>query len=126
MLIHALRFNAAFSTFSGLGMVFGSNWLAPHLALPSVFLLAVGVGLLLFAGYLLWMHIKAETRLQATPSIVVADAVWVVAVTGTAMVFREAITSTGLGIVIATSSVVALAAVLQFVGWRSEKEHSHA
>ncbi|MCA9618169.1 MAG: SRPBCC family protein [Myxococcales bacterium] len=74
----ALFANAAFSCLTGSTLLVAPQAVASHLAeAPEVALRALGAGLLLFAGGLLWQATRRELRLALALATVVADLSWV-------------------------------------------------
>jgi len=113
----SLRGNALFSTLSGIAFTaFGSAMARTiGLAVPMI-LPAIGLGLLGFAAYLLFVASRDEISLSRTWSIIAGDLAWVV---GTIPVVAAGLLNqTGVIAAIAIAEVVLGFAALQYLGLR--------
>ena len=117
LLRYSLRGNAAFSTLCGLSSIAAAEPLANALGLPGAASLAsLGVQLLVFAGLLVWLASREPIRLGLALAVVVADVLWVV---GTVpLLLSGELTTAGNWTAFAIANVIALFAVLQFLGVR--------
>ena len=111
----ALRFNAGFSCLCALLCLAAAGPIAAAMGLPqSIWLQALGVQLLAFAGFLVWLAARPRIAPAIAWGVVVADIAWVV---GTLpLVAADLLTSTGIWIALGVADVVAFFAVLQVVG----------
>lgn len=117
LLRNSLRANGAFSTLSGLAFTLGSGAIAGAIGLtdPRV-LLAVGAGLLGFAGFLFFLSSRPEIPTATAMQIVWADLAWVI---GTVpLVALGLLNGTGTIAALAIADVVLVFAVLQYLGVR--------
>lgn len=128
LLRNTLRANGVFSAVSGLVFIFASAPLADFLGIKdanilgflngSSFLIIMGVGLLLYAGGLLWNATRPQMNKMLAWEAVFMDSVWVI---GSAIILlAEALplTTEGSWTVLIIADVVASFAVLQYVGIR--------
>lgn len=117
LLRNSLRANAAFSALSGLVLSLGASPVAEAIGLGDArILLAVGLGLLGFAGYVAFLASRPEIALGAAMAVVTADLAWV-AGTG-ALVLLDVLSRTGATAAIVVADVVLLFALLQWLGVR--------
>ncbi len=123
---NALRLNASFSLVSGIAMVAGAEWLVTILGLDSDrawTLRVIGLGLLVFAGYLLFESAAPRKRLLTSAILIsIADAVWVLG--SLVLVLFNTFSPAGVVIVGAVALVVANFAVMQLRARRRCKEVS--
>jgi len=117
LLRNSLRANGAFSTLSGLAFLLGSAAIAPAIGLGDArILLGLGVGLLGFAGYLVFVSSRPTLNLSTAMQIIVADLAWVV---GTVpVVMLDVLNRTGVIAAVAIADAVLLFAILQYLGVR--------
>ena len=117
LLRQSLRANAAFSGFSGMGMLVASGAIASYLGLqrPAV-LIPIGVSLLLFCASLLFNSFRDAMSLAEVRLAIGMDIAWVlgsVFVVGADILSRQ-----GNWMVAIAADVVLAFAVLQFLGLR--------
>ncbi len=117
LLRYSLRANAAFSSVCGVASLASAAPLAASLGIPEPALLTgLGVQLLLFAGLLMLLASRPVIRPSLALAVVAADVLWVV---GTVpLVLSGALSTAGNWTALAIADVVALFAVLQYVGIR--------
>ncbi len=117
LLRYSLRGNAAFSTLCGASALVFAAPLAETLGVPAPIQLAgLGAQLLMFAALLGWLASRPEIRVGFALAVVVADVLWVI---GTVPVIASgALTSAGNWTAILIANVVALLALLQYLGVR--------
>ena len=113
----ALRGNAAFSATSGLISLVAAAPLAAGLGVPDPMVLtSLGAQLLVFAAFLVWLSTRERIHPGVTMGVIVADAAWVV---GTVPLLAAGILTTlGVWTALGVADVVALFAVLQWIGLR--------
>ena len=113
----SLRGNAAFSTLCGVIALAFAAPLAGTLGIPAPIQIAgLGVQLLVFAGLLLWLASRPVIRVGLALAVVAADVLWVL---GTVpLVASGALSSTGNWTALVIADVVALFALLQYLGVR--------
>ncbi len=121
----ALLANAAFSSLNGLGLVLFGGPLARLLLVPetitagvtsATILLAIGIGLVLFAISLVALAWRAVPPAQPVVAVIAADLVWVAGSSALVIVAANAFTPAGLTILIAVAVVVGALAVAQWRG----------
>jgi len=76
---YALLANATFSTVSGLSLIFFKDQLATIMAVqkPGI-LLYIGIGLLLFAGFIVWLATRPVINKRLVKIIIIQDWLWVI------------------------------------------------
>lgn len=117
LLRRALRANAAFSTLSGATFALASGPIASAIGLDyPVIILAIGVGLLIFAAGVFRNAARAEINRLETVVTIVGDFGWVLA--SGAIILLGYLNTTGNWAVAAIADVVLLFAILQWVGLR--------
>lgn len=117
MLRLALRGNGVFSLLSGTAFAVASTRISEVIGLEyPIILMAVGLGLIAFAGALFFNAARAEiSRLEAAAAVV-GDAAWVL---GSGVVIALGVlTTTGNWAVAIVADVVLLFAILQYLGIR--------
>ncbi len=111
--------NSLFSGLSGLVLVAMSEPVSAFLGLPWPWtLIAIGVGLLIYAAQLLWAARQSSLPRQTALGFVVMDAAWVL---GSAVLLAAGwvpFTPAGRWAVIIVADIVALFALLQLYGLR--------
>ena len=114
----ALLIDAAASGAMGLMVLLGAGLLDQALALPASLLRAVGVGLVPFAGLLVWIARRTPVPLGLARVVVAGNALWVVA--SVALLLSDAVAPTRLGVlfVLAQAAAVAVFAWLEHAGVR--------
>ena len=121
----ALRTNASFSALCALLSLFAAQPIAVVMGIPdAVWLQALGVQLLAFAGFLVWLATRPRIPSAIAWGVVAADAAWVV---GTLpLVAVDLLTTSGIWIALCVADAVALCAILQTVGVRRMQRASRA
>ena len=113
----SLRGNAAFSTLCGLTSLLAAGSLAAALGIPEPALLtSLGLQLLVFAGLLALLASRPAIRPGLALAVVAADVLWVIG-TGPVLV-AGILTPLGSWTAFAVANVIALFAVLQYLGIR--------
>jgi|TARA_B100002003_G_scaffold251237_1_gene293812 hypothetical protein len=112
-----LYVNSVFSLLCAVVILSNFGWIATQLiALPGLFFVTLGVGLLLFAIGVFITALKLPASRSVSKLILYGDIAWVVA-TPIAMVFlAERITSLGYWVLIDIAVIVAGFAVLEWLG----------
>mgnify|MGYP000370703125 CR=1 FL=1 len=118
MLIKALFANALFSGACGIGIFVVHPALIPHIPLPSIMFIILGLGLILFSGGLLWLCQSQKLAQRLAPLVIGADIMWVIASCGLTALFYEFVTTTGLLAILAVNVVVTLLGGLQYIGYK--------
>ena len=114
----ALGANALFSFSTGLLLVGAPEWAATTLGDVTPWMLRlIGVGLLLFAAFLVWVARQPESRAAYALLATGADLGWV-AGSAVLLVF-PVLSSTGVGVVVGVAGVVLVFALLQGAGLRA-------
>ena len=113
----ALRCNAAFSTVCAAVALLFAEPLAATFGLPGAAALqGLGVQLLVFALFLVWLAARPRIPTGLALAVIVADLLWVA---GTVpVVWGDLLTRTGDWVALGVADVVALFAVLQMFGLR--------
>lgn len=113
----ALRANATFSTVSGLTFALASTAIAAFLgAIPAAEVMSVGLMLIGFAAFLVWLSLRPSIPAPLVLGVIAADLGWVV---GTAFVVFAGVFSNGGAIAaVLVANVVLAFAVAQWIGLR--------
>lgn len=115
----ALRANATFSLICTVLLVPGARWLAPIVGLASAGpLVALGLGLLPFAAWLLWLARGPGLDAPSGRLVSTMDAGWVVGTLVLLVGWPDILNATGRSVAIAIAVVVATFAVWQMAGVR--------
>jgi hypothetical protein len=111
---NTLTYNAVFSSFSGLSMLLFSNPLAEwmHITEPLA-LPMLGIALLLFGGFLLWIALRKAFSEPLVNFIIVLDICWVVGSLLLVLTQVFGLSSLGLSLVGIVAAIVGLFAYLQ-------------
>jgi hypothetical protein len=110
----AFRFNASFSTLCAILLLSASNWWALQFGLSDGLLIQIGgVGLMVFAGYLVWLSSTKKQPKASINSVIYSDWAYVIAALIAAIVAWGAISDVGASFLITTSIIVAIAAEWQ-------------
>jgi hypothetical protein len=110
----AFRFNASFSTLCAIWLLSASNWWALQFGLSDGLLIQIGgVGLMVFAGYLVWLSSTKKQPKASINSVIYSDWAYVIAALIAAIVAWGAISDVGASFLITTSIIVAIAAEWQ-------------
>jgi len=110
----AFRFNASFSTLCAILLLSASNWWALQFGLSDELLIQIGgVGLMVFAGYLVWLSSTKKQPKASINSVIYSDWAYVIAALIAAIVAWGAISDIGASFLITTAIIVAIAAEWQ-------------
>lgn len=118
LLTSAVSYNALFSATSGVVLSLGAPFLSGPIGSPTWILVALGVGLVGFAGLLLWLLADADRLARGAPFVVLADVAWVLAAAVLLAGFPSLLAPVGQVGLVAVSVVVAVLAAAQAVGLR--------
>lgn len=111
--------NAVFSSVSGLLLVLMPGWWAARIGLaPAWLLAALGVGLVVFAGVVLWASALPERRRGVIAAIIAADLGWVLATPVVLAAAGSGLSAFGQVLLAGVAAAVALLALLQWLAWR--------
>jgi hypothetical protein len=111
--------NAAFGVVSGLVCLLWAQPLATALGLaPPWIVTGLGVGLLLFAAELAWIALRAPENRRVVTTIFALDVAWVVASVIVLFSSWAPPTPVGTWVVVIVADIVAVFAVLEFIGLR--------
>lgn len=117
LLRRALQGNALFSVISGALILAINRTLVEFLGLPSsASLTPLGIGLLVYAGWLLWNARREKIRIVDAWIAVILDMVWVVG--SYALLFAVKFSGGGKWAVVLVAELVFLFAVMQWLGLR--------
>jgi hypothetical protein len=120
----ALRTNAAFSALSALVLLAGDGLVAALLgayhALAAIHLVGVGVGL--FAGFVLWVATRDPLPPATARAVIAADLLWVIA--SWAAIAAGWTSGQGSWLVGIVADIVLLIAIAQIVGLRRLPQRS--
>lgn len=117
LLRRALQGNALFSVISGVVILAANRTLVEFLGLPSsASLTAMGIGLLGYAGWLLWNARREKIKIVDAWIAVFLDMVWVVG--SYALLFAVRFSSGGKWLVVLVAELVFLFGVMQWLGLR--------
>ena len=110
----ALLVDAVASGGMGVLLVAAASPLAPLLGLPVSLLRAVGLFLIPFAAFLLWVARRADTLHGLVRTIVIGNVLWILA--SILLLVSGAVSPTGLGtlFVVAQAAAVAVFAYLEY------------
>lgn len=119
LLRYTLRGNAAFSAISGVIAILAAAPLAAFMGLPApLILVIIGVGLLPFAFLVYKVSTMAVIKPVFVKEILVMDLLWIGGSVAILLVGWPALTTNGRWLVAILADVVAVFALLQFVGLR--------
>jgi hypothetical protein len=118
LLASAVSYNALFSAISGVTLSVGALPLSGSIGIASWILAVVGVGLVGFAGLLVWLLADARRLARGAPFVVAADVAWVLAAAVLLVGIPNLLTPAGQVGLAAVSVVVAVLAAAQTVGLR--------
>ena len=117
LLRRALQGNALFSVISGVVVLATNRTLVEFLGLPSdASLTALGIGLLGYAGWLLWNARREKIKIPDAWIAVILDMVWVMR--SYALLFEVKFSTGGKWAVVLVAELVFLFGVMQWVGLR--------
>ena len=74
----ALMSNAVFSLASGIASILLNGFLAELFLIPNSIFFAIGIGLILFGGYVIFIASRETISLEQAKAITFADLLWVV------------------------------------------------
>lgn len=119
LLRRTLQANEIFSAVSGLMFLFFSKQVAEFLGTPnSRVILFLGIGLLLWAGFTAWVSMQSQLNPTMVKLIIEGDLLWVVG-SILLLIFAGGLFSTsGKWAIAIVGDIVALFAILQWVGLR--------
>ncbi len=110
----AFRFNALFSASCATVLLLTANWWANQFGLDEViWIYLAALGLLLFASYLVWLSTTQRQPKEAVVSIIISDWAYVFAALLGVVIGWTVISAMGVGFLVITSVVVAIAAEWQ-------------
>ncbi len=110
----AFRFNALFSAICAVLLLSAANWWASQFGLTeAIWVQAGAIGLILFAGYLVWISSTQQQPKASIGSIIVSDWAYVVGAIGAIVVGWSGISPIGVSFLLITALVVAIAAEWQ-------------
>ncbi len=125
LLRRALLGNAVFSGVSGLGMTLAAGPLASLMGLPSpLILIVVGLGVLGYAAIVFRISTRPSISRGEAIFTVIADSSWVVVSLVLLLTGWVPFTLAGKWIVAIAADIVAVFALLQFVGLRRMSKQS--
>ncbi len=116
LLRNALRGNAFFSMASGLVALVLAGPISEFMEIPTIVLVVVGVGVLIFGIALLVNARRNEVNITAAWITVIADDIWVITALVLIFAFPDLISDGGKVLFGGISVVVAIFGVLQFIG----------
>jgi hypothetical protein len=117
LLRRALEGNALFSLVSGIVILSANQTLVEFLGLPSnASLTALGIGLLGYAGWLLWNARREKIKIVDAWIAVILDMVWVLGSYG--LLFAVKFSSGGKWAVVLVAELVFLFGLIQWMGLR--------
>jgi hypothetical protein len=120
LLRRALFANALFSLATGLLWVVAPGWTAAWLGDVAPWMLRlIGVGLLLFAAFLVWLARRPTPPASYALIATGADLIWVAGSAGLLLLPAPIFSATGARLVAGVAGVVLLFAVLQLAGLRA-------
>ena len=121
----ALLGNAVFSGLSGLIMVLAADALSQFLGLGSpIILTVVGIVLLLYAPMLVWLANQSPVPTHFTWEVIALDVLWVIG--SVILIFTDFVplTTGGKWAIAITADIIALFAILQYVGLRRQQSET--
>ena len=118
MLAKTLFANALFSSACGIGILVAHPALIPHIPLPPILFIMLGLGLILFSGGLIWLCRDHKLARRLAPLVIGSDILWVIATATLATFFHEFVTAIGLFIILGINVVVAVFGGLQYIGYK--------
>ncbi len=120
LLRRALRANALFSTASGALFLLASPQVADFLGLDGAapFIAVAGIGILLFAAFVLYTATRERINPRLALAITGLDVVWVIGSAGLLLSGALSLTTAGRWAVLIVADVVAVFALIEYVGLR--------
>lgn len=118
VLRRALQANALFSTICAALLVFAARPLGEWMGLPPAGLRVLGLGFIPFILFLFYMTRQPKINSAHARIILILDVAWVVLTPVLLLSGWLPLTTTGKWIIVLTTDVVAVLAVLEYVGLR--------
>ena len=120
---NSLRGNAAFSILTGLASIFASRPIAEYMGInPPTILIALGVGLISFAAFVLYTATQSPIDKRSVIAIIVGDVLWVLGSVALLLTNIVPFTTAGKWEVGIIAGIVALFADLQLFGlWKMSR-----
>lgn len=118
LLRRALQANAIFSTICAALLVWAARPLGEWMGLPPTALRVLGLGFIPFILFLFYMTRQPTINPAHARFILILDAAWVVLTPVLLLSGWLPLTATGKWIIILTTDIVAILAVLEYVGLR--------
>lgn len=119
LLFRTLAFNGAFSLGSGALMALFSGAVSMVIGFPApLWLAAVGVGLLIFGGLVLWRAVAGRARRIEVWVVSLLDLAWVAGTVPLALLAPGLFNAAGVAVVVTVALVVLLLAALQLSALR--------
>ena len=116
MLQQAMFANALFSFVSGSLFVLAQDFLKRHIPLADLIWTVMGLGLILFSAQLVLMVKNDHWAEKLIGSVILSDIIWIVISFATLLYFRTQISPLGRSLIIAIDVIVAVLALLQYIG----------
>jgi hypothetical protein len=114
----AVSYNALFSASSGVVLGVGAPLFSETIGLQTWILVTIGVGLVGFAGLLLWLLADGDRLARGAPFVILADVAWVLAAVVVLAGIPSLLAPAGQVGLAAVNVVVAVLATAQTVGLR--------
>lgn len=119
LLRRTLQANEIFSALSGLIFLFFSRQVAAFLGVANAqTILYLGVGLLLWAAFTVWVLMRPQLERKWVMMIIEGDLLWVVGSILLLVLAGEMFTAAGKWAIIIVGDIVATFAILQWIGLR--------
>ncbi len=120
MLRRTLRGNSVFSIVSGLAFTFGAAPIASLMGIPdaSLIIAIMGIVVLAFAAFLWAMTTKPVLDRQLAVAVFIMDVVWVITSLIILVTNAFSLSTEGRWAILIVADIVAVFAVLEFVGLR--------
>ncbi|MBV1909306.1 MAG: hypothetical protein KUG78_08285 [Kangiellaceae bacterium] len=110
----ALRFNALFSSICALALLMAADWWTAQFGLPaSMYVIAGGVGLLLFAANLIWVSSSERQKKVKILGIIASDWGYVIGAVAALLLAASFMTAIAMAFLGFTALVVTIAAEWQ-------------
>jgi hypothetical protein len=125
LLRNALLANAVFAGVNGIADMFFSGPMAAFAGVPAAILPFSGAGLLAFAAALLWLRSRPTMSPGLVRTVIALDLVWVIGSVAALLLHDSlGLTVGGAWLVAVGADVVAVFALLQYVGLRGSLRES--
>lgn len=120
LLSRTLRGNSVFSIISGLALTFGAAPIASFMGIAdaSLIIAVIGVGILGFAAFLWTIIAKSLLDRRLAAAVFIMDVAWVVISLVVLVTDAFSLSTGGRWAVLIVADVVAVFAILEFVGMR--------